>query len=126
MSRLHTLSAIILCALPLPSVAQEDMTKGEGIFQNRCIECHSVNGDKVKIGPPLTGLFGRTSGSWPGYAYSDAMKAANIVWGRDTLSEYLKNPRKMVPKTKMNFNGLKRAGEEEALIAYLEAATILE
>ena len=123
MSGFQCLLVVILVAAPLSARADEDIPKGEGVFQNRCSECHAVKGDTVKIGPPLTGVFGRTSGTWPGYAYSDAMKAANIVWGQETLGQYLKNPRGMVPNTKMNFNGLKRAGEEEALIAYLEAAT---
>lgn len=123
MTGFHRLPVLILVAMPLPAFAEQDLAKGEGIFRNRCSECHTASGDTVKIGPPLTGLFGRTSGTWSGYDYSDAMKAANIVWGRETLAEYLKNPRAMVPKTKMNFNGLKRAGEEKALIAYLQAAT---
>lgn len=113
----------LVFALPLPVLADEDTTQGQGIFENRCGECHAVNGDKVKIGPPLTGLFGRTSGTWPGFDYSDAMKQANIVWSEEILAQYLKNPRAMVPQTRMNFNGLKRPGEDQALIAYLRVAT---
>lgn len=37
--------------------------------------------------PNLYGLFGRTSGTVPGYKYSPANKAAGIVWGEDTLFE---------------------------------------
>lgn len=123
MPTLHIPLIAALSLLPLPCLAEGDVVKGEGVFQNRCIECHSVNGDKVKIGPPLTGLFGRVSGTWPGFKYSDAMKSAGIVWGADTLAQYLPNPRAMVPKNRMNFNGLKRAGEAEDLIAYLAKAT---
>lgn len=115
--------ALLLSLLPLHCLADGDAAKGEGVFKNRCSECHAVNGDQVKIGPPLTRLFGRISGSWVGYNYSEAMKAAGIVWGADTLAQYLPNPRAMVPKTKMKFNGLKRAGEAEDLIAYLAKAT---
>lgn len=123
MTRLHAACMTLLLVHPLPSLAGGDPVVGEGVFQNRCIDCHAVTGDTVKIGPPLTGLFGRVSGSWPGYDYSDAMKTAQIVWGADTLAQYLPNPRAMVPGTKMNFNGLKRPGEAEDLIAYLAAAT---
>lgn len=119
----YGLAAALVAGLSVPALAQDDLAKGEGVFQNRCIECHAVNGDTVKIGPPLTGLFGRTSGTWPGFAYSEAMQQAKIVWTEEVLAQYLKNPRGMVPKTKMNFNGLKRPGEEEALIAYLLVAT---
>lgn len=116
------LSALLLI-LPLPALAEGDAAAGAGVFQNRCSDCHAVKGDTVKIGPPLTRLFGRVSGTWSGYDYSDAMKSANITWGADTLAQYLPNPRAMVPNTKMNFNGLKRPGELEDIIAYLAKAT---
>ena len=76
-----------------------------------------------KIGPSLKGLIGRISGTLEGYHYSDAMKAAGIVWSEETLKTYLVAPRKMVPRTKMNFNGLKRSGEVEDIVAYLLEAT---
>lgn len=118
------LPALLFVALrPLPVLAGGDAAKGEGIFTNRCSDCHMVRGDTVKKAPPLTGLFGRVSGTWAGFDYSDAMKSAAIVWDEDTLTQFLKNPRGYVPKTKMPFNGLKRAGEAEDLIAYLRDAT---
>jgi cytochrome c len=123
MTRPGVLSLVLLSALPFPALADDDLAKGRAIFENRCSDCHAVNGDAVKVGPPLTGLFGRTSGTWPGFAYSDAMRQAAIVWSEEILAEYLKNPRAMVPKTRMNFNGLKRPGEGETLIAYLRVAT---
>lgn len=123
MPRLSAACLILFLAQAMPSLAGGDPVIGEGVFQNRCIECHAANGDTVKIGPPLTGLFGRVSGTWPGFDYSDAMKTAQIVWGADSLARYLPNPRAMVPGTKMNFNGLKRPGEAEDLIAYLAVAT---
>lgn len=113
----------ILATLPLPVLAEGDASLGQSVFQNRCSDCHAVKGDQVKIGPPLTKLFGRPSGTWPGFDYSDAMKSAGIVWGEEALTQYLPNPRKMVPGTKMAFNGLKREGELENLIAYLAQAT---
>jgi cytochrome c len=64
-------------------------------------------------------LIGRTSGSLEGYEFSDAMKGAGIVWSKETLMTYLVAPRKVVPGTKMNFNGLKRPGELEDVVAYL-------
>ncbi|MBL9050705.1 MAG: cytochrome c family protein [Tabrizicola sp.] len=114
---------VTLCLLPRPGLAEGDPAKGEGVFLNRCSECHATQGDQVKIGPPLTGLFGRTSGSWPGFPYSQAMATAGIVWDAESLAQFLPNPRGFVPQTKMNFNGLKRPGEAEDLIAYLATAT---
>lgn len=45
-------------------------------------------------GPSLGGLFGRVSGTTPGFAYSKANKEAAITWSEETLFEYLLNPKK--------------------------------
>jgi cytochrome c len=46
---------------------------------------------------------------------------AGITWTRDTLFEYLENPKKYIPGTKMVFAGLKKENERLDLIAYLES-----
>jgi cytochrome c2 len=48
-------------------------------------------------GPNLGGLFGRTSGTTAGFAFSKANKEKAIVWGEDTLFDYLINPKKYIP-----------------------------
>ena len=42
--------------------------------------CHSPKAGENKIGPSLAGVFGRKSGSAPGYNYSPALKSAGITW----------------------------------------------
>ena len=46
-----------------------------------------------------------------------------ITWGQDTLDEYLINPKKYIPGTKMVFAGLKKKKERDDLIAYLHQST---
>ncbi len=46
-----------------------------------------------------------------GYAYTSANKDKGVVWGDDTLFEYLENPKKYIPGTKMAFAGLKKPQE---------------
>lgn len=48
---------------------------------------------------------------------------SGITWTKDTLFEYLENPKKYIPGTKMVFAGLKKPQERGDLIAYLEQAT---
>lgn len=114
-------SLAILSALTCQAMADDgDSARGAELFPIRCIECHAIaeTSDK-KVGPSLRGLIGRASGSLEGFEYSDAMRSAGIVWSEETLKSYLAAPRKVVPGTKMNFNGLKRPGEVEDIVAYL-------
>ncbi|KAH7373826.1 hypothetical protein KP509_17G076800 [Ceratopteris richardii] len=74
-------------------------------------------------GPNLHGLLGRQSGTTAGYSYSAANKSKAIIWSEETLYEYLLNPRKYVPGTKMVFPGLKKPQERADLIAYFKETT---
>ncbi len=71
----------------------------------------------------MNGLFGRQTGQAAGYSYSQANINKGITWGEDTLFEYLLNPKKYIPGTKMVFAGLKKEDERNDLIAYLKAST---
>ena len=51
------------------------------------------------------------------------LSLTGITWGKDTLFEYLENPKKYIPGTKMVFAGLKKPKERADLIAYLEVST---
>lgn len=63
-----------------------DAKKGANLFKTRCAQCHTLGeGEGNKIGPNLHGLFGRHTGSVPGFAYTDANKAKGIEWNTDTL-----------------------------------------
>ena len=78
--------------------------------------------DPTEQGPNLGGLFGRVSGTTEGFAYSAANKNKGVKWGEETLYDYLLNPKKYIPGTKMVFAGLKKPQDRADLIAYLKAA----
>jgi cytochrome c len=77
----------------------------------------------TKQGPNLHGLFGRVSGSVEGFAYTAANKNSGVTWGEDTLFDYLLNPKKYIPGTKMVFAGIKKENERSDLIAFLKKVT---
>ncbi|KAJ0743813.1 putative cytochrome c, class IA/ IB, cytochrome c-like domain superfamily [Helianthus annuus] len=73
--------------------------------------------------PNLNGLFGRQSGTTAGYSYSAANKNMAVIWEENTLYDYLLNPKKYIPGTKMVFPGLKKPKDRADLIAYLKQST---
>ena len=87
-------------SVPLTAYAEGDAAAGEKIFAH-CAPCHSTKPGENKLGPPLAGVFGRKSGTEPGYMYSSAMKALNVTWDEANLDEYLQGPGKFVRGTKM-------------------------
>ncbi|KIV83319.1 cytochrome c [Exophiala sideris] len=101
-----------------------DAKKGANLFKTRCAQCHTVvESEGNKIGPNLHGLFGRHTGSVEGFSYTDANKQKNIEWNENTLFEYLENPKKYIPGTKMAFGGLKKGKDRNDLITWLREET---
>jgi len=108
----------------LHSLSPGDAKKGANLFKTRCAQCHTVvESEGNKIGPNLHGLFGRKTGSVGGFAYTDANKQKGITWKEDTLFEYLENPKKYIPGTKMAFGGLKKGKDRNDLITWLREET---
>ena len=69
--------------------------------------------------PPIYGLY---TGAIAGYSYSGPMKKSGITWNDQALADYLENPRKAVPGTKMTFAGLRKPQDRANVIAYMKKA----
>ncbi len=117
-------SLLIAGALALAgqSALAQDAAKGEKVYK-KCKACHALEAGKKKVGPSLAGIFGRTAGTAEGFKFSKAMKESGIVWDDKTMDEFLAKPKKVIPKTRMAFPGLKKEADRANLIAYLKANT---
>jgi cytochrome c len=111
-------TAVVAMLIASSAKAAGDAKAGQQVFA-RCAACHSTTPGDNKIGPSLAGLFGRKSGSEPGYNYSPALKAANITWDEHNLDQFLANPAADVHGTKM-FISVPAAADRQNVISYLE------
>ncbi|KAI7742992.1 hypothetical protein M8C21_005375 [Ambrosia artemisiifolia] len=101
-----------------------DAHVGESIFKTKCAYCHTLDKHAGhKQGPNLNGLFGRQAGTAAGYSYSAANKDIGVVWGENTLYDYLLNPKQYIPGTKKMFHGLKKPQDRADVIAFLKQST---
>lgn len=123
-SKFQSIITLGLTLVTSYSFAQEiDIANAEKVFK-KCAVCHVLKNDGTfkKLGPPLQDLAGRKAGTVEKYKYSSALKRAGeegLIWNKETLSIFLKAPRKMIGKTKMSFSGLKKEQERDNLIAWL-------
>mmetsp|Transcript_118926 Transcript_118926/g.167110 ORF Transcript_118926/g.167110 Transcript_118926/m.167110 type:complete len:112 (+) Transcript_118926:66-401(+) len=107
--------------MPIPAGKTGDPKKGKKIFSAKAAQCHGIDkGGGDGTGPGLYGVVGREAGSRPGFPYSPANKHSGITWTEDILFDYLENPRKYLPGTKMAFAGIKKAQDRIDLIAYMK------
>ena len=134
--RLAIFASVIVASLSAASASAQDAAKGEQVFK-QCMTCHRIGPEaKNLVGPVLTGIIGRQSGTAPGFAYSALNKAAGdngLVWSNELIMAYLPDPNAFLKKfltdkgkpdlatgsTKMTF---KLADEQQRkdVIAYID------
>jgi cytochrome c len=91
---------------------------GETVFL-QCKTCHVAEEGQNRIGPSLYHVVGRHSGTIANYQYSAANKNSGITWTKEKLFQYLENPQRVVPGTKMSFAGIQDPQKRADVIEYL-------
>lgn len=114
----------LAASISISSVAvadTEQMMQAAGKEQfNKCTACHSLDESKNAFGPSLIGVVGRKAASLPRFAYSDALRDADITWTEDNLRKWIAGNDEFVPGTRMRHVEITDKAEQDYLIAYLK------
>ena len=103
--------------------AAPDLARGE-LLSLACQACHTLRtAEAHPNGPSLRGIFGREAGTRPGFAYSEALRAADLVWTPAALEAWLADPAGFLPGNNMAFTGYRSERDRRDLIAFLVHAT---
>jgi cytochrome c len=118
------LSAVAWMLSSPSALAQASQDKeadsGQQAFNNACRTCHMVREGDNRLGPNLYKIVGRKAGSLPNYAFSSAMKDADLVWDEEKLDRFIANPDQVVPGNNMKpFGGLSSSEDRKKIIAFL-------
>lgn len=100
-------------------MASADVGKGERVFK-KCSACHKLEDGANGTGPHLFNIYERGIGGVGDYAYSPTLTGLGGTWGVNELNEFIANPKKFAPGTKMSFAGIKKDTDRADLIAYLQ------
>jgi len=87
----------VVCATVAIAASAKNTDGGREAFEKRCTGCHAL--DKVKVGPPLRGVYGRNAGKDPQFIYSDPVKNATVTWDNRRLIDGSPIPRASYPAT---------------------------
>jgi cytochrome c len=113
----------VVMARPADLLAVAGDERGAEVFK-ACAACHTLTPDGGnRAGPTLYGIFGRRIATLPGYNFSPALKALDIVWNAETIGKLFEiGPSRYTPGTKMPEQTV-TAEDRAALVAFLEKAT---
>jgi cytochrome c len=103
--------------------AKASVAKGKSFFGQQCAACHSANkGGANGVGPNLYGVLDDKMFAKSGYSFSSAAKkAAQGKWTPHEMNEWLYDPQKAVPGTRMGYPGIRNNQTRADVIAYLNS-----
>lgn len=110
-------------AAPVQAEYSDD-SRGAEIWR-ACAVCHSlIPEDHSRAGPSLSGIFGQRIATQPGYDYSPALEALDIVWTPRTVAELFEHgPDAYTPGSRMPEQRIADAADRVALVEFLARAS---
>ena len=113
-------------AAPEPAAVDAELAAAGAKVFKKCKACHQVGAKaKNRTGPILTGIVDAPMGGVDGFTkYSKALKAKaeeGAVWDAAALDAFLAKPKDYLKGTKMNFKGLSKDADRQAIIEYLRS-----
>ena len=106
----------VVCTTLAIAASGTNADRGRDAFEKRCTGCHTL--DRIKVGPPLRGVFGRKAGKDPQFTYSDALKSSTVIWDESTLDRWLTDTGSVIPDNDMAFR-LNDPVDRANIVAYL-------
>ncbi len=117
---LSIVAVVLTVVTAEPAGAAGDPDRGKREFL-RCVSCHSAEPNVHKTGPSLAAIWGRKAGTIQAFVrYSEALKQSQVIWDRDTLDAWLRDPQGLIPGNRMTMRGIENAGTRQDVVAYLE------
>ncbi|WP_025290811.1 c-type cytochrome [Sphingomonas sanxanigenens] len=98
-----------------------DPAHGARLF-NACAGCHPISpGALDRGGPNLFGIMGKpVATASRRFGYSGALRAVGGRWTPELMDRWVADPRKLAPRTSMNFQGIGDPLDRADLIAWME------
>ncbi|MCC5983139.1 MAG: c-type cytochrome [Rhodobacteraceae bacterium] len=102
----------------------DDGSRGAEVWR-ACAVCHSLEpGDQSRAGPSLHGIFGQRIATQPGFDYSEALQALDIVWTKRTVAELFEyGPEAYTPGSRMPEQRIASGADRQALVDFIERAS---
>jgi cytochrome c len=112
-------TSLFVGCLPVAFAQPQKLSRDEALFRNHCVGCHSIRCNRN--GPKLLDLIGRRAGAVEDFGYYSAeLKESGIVWSEERLSEFLSNPGKLVPGTRMTTVSIKDPKDRRDIIGFIK------
>ncbi|RMO97326.1 Cytochrome c2 [Pseudomonas syringae pv. philadelphi] len=112
----------LVMALHACAYGAGDAEAGKAVFTRLCSGCHKIGPSaRHAFGPQLNGIVGQQAGQQEGYVYTEAMKNSGLIWNREELRTYIKDPSDVVPGTRMKLWWMGNDERMDDLLEYLDA-----